>query len=78
MFDMMKFDGDVIDQTNLNGHTIEPTEFLGVLSVRKEGESYIINNDEPTGKLLIYRAMGKDCAMYIVNSIETNCLVDLL
>lgn len=81
MFDAMKFSGDKIKSSEL-GHTIDVTEILGVYPVRLErdedGKEIFVVSDEPTGKLLIYRAEGRDCAMYIENSVETSCLVDLL
>lgn len=73
--------GDKIKSSDL-GHTIDVLDFIGVYPVRLEkdedGENIFIISDEPTGKLLIYRAGKLPCAMYIENDVETSCLVDLL
>jgi hypothetical protein len=83
MFDAMKFDGDKIEANEFDGNLVSVSEILGTYQVRMERNDagdvvFSVTDREPTGRLLIYRADGKDCAMYFENSVETSGLVDLL
>ena len=78
MFDMMKFNGETVNVSDFN-ETFDVSQIHGVLPVRKDyTNGYIVDENEPTGKILILRANGKDYVMYFENSVETSQLVDLL
>lgn len=82
MFDAVKFNGDKITGKDFNLAT-ECSEILGVYQVKlqydEDGDAeYIVTDNEPTGKLIMYKECESIVAMYFGNDVETNQLVDLL
>ena len=78
MFDMMKFDGETVNVSDFHA-ILDVSSIYRVLPVRKDyTNGYIVDENEPSGKILILRANEKDYILYFENNVETNHIVDLL